>query len=167
MAIEGKYTYKWPRPMVTVDAVVFNVSGNKPRLLLIKRGKEPFKGQWAFPGGFVNMDEELEDAAVRELEEETGLTGVKLEQFHTFGKCGRDPRGRNITVAFMGITKTESIKGGDDAAEAKWFEIDALPENMAFDHKDVAAMAIEKYCKSIQRIDDGGNLPNDRGILNL
>jgi len=131
--------------MVTVDAIVFNIAAGKPRLLMIKRGNEPYKGYWAFPGGFVDMDEELETAVVRELQEETGLTGVKLEQFHTFGKCGRDPRGRDITIAFIGATKQEKIKGGDDAAEAKWFEIDALPKNLAFDHKDVAALAIKCF----------------------
>jgi 8-oxo-dGTP diphosphatase len=144
MAQKQKYIYDWPRPMVTVDAVVFDVSGDRPKLLLIRRGNEPFKGQWAFPGGFVDMDEELQDAAARELAEETGLVGVKLQQLHTFGKCGRDPRGRNITIAFIGITKDNKIKSGDDAAEAQWFDINDLPENMAFDHNDVAAVAIEK-----------------------
>lgn len=145
MNTKGTYIYEWPRPMVTVDAIVFNVNSPKPRLLMIKRGNDPYKSKWAFPGGFVDMDEELETAVVRELKEETGLTGVKLKQFHTFGKCGRDPRGRNITIAFTGTTKKEEIKGGDDAAEAKWFEFDALPENMAFDHADVAAMAIRHF----------------------
>ena len=143
MAEEQKYAYKWPRPMVTVDAVVFNTSGDRPKILLIKRGNEPFKGQWAFPGGFVKMDEELETAAARELAEETGLTGVKLEQLHTFGKCGRDPRGRNITIVFIGITENTEIKSGDDAADARWFSIDDLPQ-MAFDHNTAAKMAIEK-----------------------
>lgn len=145
MAEKGRYVYEWPRPMVTVDAIVFNTSGEKPRLLMIKRGREPFMGKWAFPGGFVDMDEELEVAVARELDEETGLKNVKLAQFFTFGKCGRDPRGRNFTVAYIGVTKNEKIKGGDDADEAKWFEIDALPKNMAFDHKDVAALAIQKF----------------------
>ena len=143
MAEKKKYVYDWPRPMVTVDAIVFNTSGDSPKLLLIKRGNEPFKGKWAFPGGFVDMDEELEDAAARELVEETGLTGVKLTQLQAFGKCGRDPRGRNISVMFIGITNNNKIKGGDDAAEAKWFDIDKLPD-MGFDHNDVAAIAIEK-----------------------
>jgi len=147
MAENKKYVYNWPRPMLTVDAVVFDVSGASPKVLLIKRGNEPFKGQWAFPGGFVNMDEELEDAVARELAEETGLTGVKLTQLHTFGRCGRDPRGRNITVAFIGITKDSKIKSGDDAAEAQWFDINKLPENTAFDHRDVAAFAIGKLNK--------------------
>jgi 8-oxo-dGTP diphosphatase len=130
--------------MVTVDAVVFNTSGAKAKVLLIKRGNEPFKGQWAFPGGFVDMAEELETAAVRELAEETGLMGVKLSQFHTFGKPGRDPRGRNITIAFIGITKKTEIKSGDDAADAQWFDIDELPSNMAFDHNEVAKAAISR-----------------------
>jgi 8-oxo-dGTP diphosphatase len=143
---KGKYTYDWPRPMVTVDAVVFSNTDDKIRVLLINRGKEPFKGKWALPGGFVNMDEELEDAVVRELEEETGLTGVKLEQMHTFGTIGRDPRGRQISVAFMGIATTcqDKIKAGDDAAKAKWFDIEELPKDMAFDHKKVVRFAIEK-----------------------
>ncbi len=145
MTEKQKYVYDWPRPMVTVDAAVFDVSGDKTRILLIKRGNEPFKGQWAFPGGFVEMDEDLEDAAARELAEETGLTGVKLEQLYTFGKCGRDPRGRNIAVVFIGITKNTKIKSGDDATEAQWFEIDNLPQ-MAFDHDNVAAKAI-RYLK--------------------
>jgi len=149
MNTKGKYIYEWPRPMVTVDAIVFNTAGSKPRLLFIKRGNEPYKGCWAFPGGFVDMDEELQTAVVRELAEETSLTGVKLEQFHTFGKPGRDPRGRNITIAFIGTTKQEKIRGGDDAAEAKWFEIDSLPENLAFDHKDVAAMAVKYFKENI------------------
>ncbi len=143
MTEEQKYAYKWPRPMVTVDAVVFDTSGDKPKVLLIKRANEPFKGQWAFPGGFVEMDEGLETAMARELAEETGLSGVKLEQLHTFGKCGRDPRGRNITIVFIGITKNTEIKSGDDAADARWFDIDDLPQ-MGFDHNDVAAVAIEK-----------------------
>ena len=93
---KGKYVYDWPRPMVTVDAVVFAVTPDAIKLLLIKRGHEPFKGKWAFPGGFIGIDEELDDAVARELQEETGLTGVQLEQMHTFGKPGRDPRGRHL-----------------------------------------------------------------------
>ena len=136
---KGKYVYEWPRPMVTADAVVFTHSGEKTKVLLIKRGSEPFKGQWAVPGGFVNMDEEIEDAVVRELEEETGLTGVHLEQMHTFGTVGRDPRGRQITIVFMGVADEEQrqLKAGDDAAEAKWFDINELPDNMAFDHNEI------------------------------
>lgn len=146
MAKKGKYIYDWPRPMVTVDAVVFGFFENKAKLLLIKRKKEPFKGKWALPGGFVEIDEELEDAVVRELAEETGLADIKLEQMHTFGTVGRDPRGRQITIVFMGIaTKGQTrIKAGDDAAEARWFDIEELPKDMAFDHNEIAKFAIEK-----------------------
>ena len=145
MATKGKYIYDWPRPMVTADAVVFAADSNGVKLLLIKRKNEPFKGQWAIPGGFVEMDEELQDAAKRELAEETSLTGVELEQMHTFGTIGRDPRGRQITVIYMGLARPDqmAVKAGDDAQEAKWFDIDNLPE-MAFDHDNVTKMAIEK-----------------------
>jgi 8-oxo-dGTP diphosphatase len=146
MARKGKYVYDWPRPMVTVDAAVFTFSGNTAKLLLINRGREPFKGKWALPGGFIDIDEELEDAVARELQEETGLEGVTLNQMHTFGKCGRDPRGRQITIVFMGIaTKGHNkIRAGDDAAKAKWFDIEKLPDNMAFDHDKVIKIAIAK-----------------------
>jgi 8-oxo-dGTP diphosphatase len=146
MAKKGKYVYEWPRPMVTVDAAVFSFSRGQARLLLIERKKDPYKGQWAVPGGFIEMDEELEDAVARELEEETGLTGIPLEQLRTFGTVGRDPRGRQITVVFTGIApqgKT-TIRGGDDAAQAKWFPIERLPANLAFDHDRVARTAINK-----------------------
>jgi 8-oxo-dGTP diphosphatase len=142
---KSKYVYDWPRPMVTVDAVVFAVSPDAVKLLLIKRKNDPFTGQWAIPGGFIGIDEELDVAVARELTEETGLTGVKLEQLHTFGKPGRDPRGRQITVAYMGIITDglERIKAGDDAEQAQWFDINALPSNMAFDHDAIARFAIE------------------------
>lgn len=146
MAKKGKYTYEWPRPMVTVDAVVFAVLTGKTEVLLIKRKKDPYKGQWAVPGGFVEMDEELEDAVARELAEETGLTGVRLEQLRAFGKCGRDPRGRQISIAFIGtITEgQDKVRAGDDAADARWFNIRNLPENMAFDHDEMVHTAIER-----------------------
>jgi 8-oxo-dGTP diphosphatase len=146
MAEKGKYIYDWPRPMVTVDAVVFSLSGGKTQVLLVNRGREPYKGKWAVPGGFVEIDEELEDAVARELAEETGLTGVQLEQMHTFGKCGRDPRGRQISVAFTGIATAgqNKIRAGDDAAKAKWFDIDELPEDMALDHDEMIRCGIER-----------------------
>ena len=146
MAKKGKYIYEWPRPMVTADAVVFAVSAGKTEVLLIERKNEPFKGQWAVPGGFVEMDEELSDAVARELAEETGLTGVQLEQMHTFGTCGRDPRGRQITIAFMGVVTEgrNKVRAGDDAADARWFNIENLPKNMAFDHDEMARLAIER-----------------------
>lgn len=146
MAKKGKYIYDWPRPMVTVDAVVFTLAKNKARLLLINRRNEPFKGKWALPGGYVGIDEELEDAVVRELAEETGLVNVPLEQMYTFGRCGRDPRGRQITIAFIGILREgqNKIKAGDDAAKVRWFDIKNLPKDMAFDHNEVVKFGIEK-----------------------
>jgi 8-oxo-dGTP diphosphatase len=151
MNTKGKYVYDWPRPMVTVDAVIFAVTPGAIKLLLIKRGHEPFKGQWSIPGGFIGMDEELDDAVARELQEETGLTGIHLEQLHTFGKPGRDPRGRQITVVYMGIIKEglDRIKAGDDAAQAQWFDINNLPPNMAFDHNLVANFAVERLKSQI------------------
>jgi len=139
--------------MVTADAAVFTHSGGKIMVLLIKRGNEPFRGKWALPGGFVNMDEELEDAVVRELAEETGLTGVRLEQMRTFGTLGRDPRGRMITIVFMGIARENqtTVKAGDDAAEAKWFDIEELPEDLAFDHDEVIRFAVGKIKNESER----------------
>jgi 8-oxo-dGTP diphosphatase len=146
MSKKGKYVYDWPRPMVTVDAVVFGFFKNKAKLLLIERKKGPFKGKWALPGGFVEIDEELEDAVARELAEETGLRNIRLEQMHTFGTVGRDPRGRQITIVFMGIaTKGRTkIKAGDDAAEVRWFDIEKLPKDLAFDHNEIVEFGIEK-----------------------
>lgn len=146
MAKKGRYIYDYPRPMVTVDTVVFNLSGNKPKLLLINRKSQPFKGKLALPGGFVGIDEELHSAAARELAEETGLTNVPLEQLYTFGKPGRDPRGRQITIVFMGIAAKgqTTVNPGSDAAKAQWFDIEKLPEDMAFDHKQIADFAIKK-----------------------
>jgi 8-oxo-dGTP diphosphatase len=132
--------------MVTVDALVFELSGKVPRVLLVKRANEPFKGQWAIPGGFVDIDEELDDAAARELKEETGLRGVKLEQMYTFGGIGRDPRGRQITICYLGIIENDNtaVKGGDDASEARWWPINSLPEPLAFDHSKVIAMGVAR-----------------------
>ncbi|PLX07417.1 MAG: NUDIX hydrolase [Marinilabiliales bacterium] len=128
------FNYEYPRALNTVDIIVLD---NSNRVLLIKRGNEPYKNMWAFPGGFIEMDEKLVDSAKRELEEETGLQNIDLEQFRTYGDPGRDPRGRNITVVFYGTCSSPSkIKAGDDASEAKWFNIDKLPE-MAFDHGEV------------------------------
>jgi 8-oxo-dGTP diphosphatase len=153
MNIKGKYIYDWPRPMVTVDAAVFTHSGGKIRVLLIKRGNEPFKGKWAIPGGFVDMDEELEDAVVRELAEETGVTGVRLEQMHTFGTVGRDPRGRQITIVYIGVATEEQTKleAGDDADQAKWFDVEELPEDLAFDHNEVIRFAVGKLKNESER----------------
>ena len=130
------YTYEYPRPAVTADCVVITKE-NKPKVLLIQRGNEPFKGQWAFPGGFMNMDETTEQCAVRELEEETGLKVSNIQQIGAYSKVDRDPRGRTVTVAYLAlIEKPEAVKGLDDAAKAQWFPISALPK-LAFDHEEI------------------------------
>lgn len=129
------YTYKYPRPALTVDAIVFKAESRQ--LLLIQRGIDPFKGQWALPGGFVEMDERLEDACRRELMEETNLAVTGITQFLVADKVDRDPRGRTISVVFYGYTDEKAVAiGGDDAKRAEWFPIDQLPE-LAFDHQDV------------------------------
>jgi 8-oxo-dGTP diphosphatase len=149
MAKRGKYVYDWPMPMVAADAAVFGFFAGKAKLLLVNRKYEPFKGKWCLPGGFINLDEELADAAARELAEETGITYIKLKQLGIFGKVGRDPRGRVITVTFMGIAAgiQKKQKAGDDAAKAQWFDIENLPKDLAFDHNEVVKLAIGKFKK--------------------
>lgn len=135
-----KYTYNYPRPAVTADIIIFKKSNDQQFVLLIERKHPPFEGMWALPGGFLEMDETLEAAALRELREETGITGVELKQFHTFSKVDRDPRHRTITTVFIGFTDDKiSIEAGDDAAKAQWFSMDKLPP-LAFDHEDVMKM---------------------------
>lgn len=128
------YTYQYPRPAVTVDAILIS---KKRSVLLIERGREPFKGKWALPGGFIEMDEELETACRRELVEETGLRVGELKQFRAFGGVNRDPRHRTISVIFYSFPEEESEPlAGDDAAKAQWFQVDKLPE-LAFDHLQI------------------------------
>jgi 8-oxo-dGTP diphosphatase len=129
--------------MVTVDAVVFRLHAGRRDVLLIQRKNEPFAGRWALPGGFVDMEESLDTAAGRELAEETGITGVRLEQLRAFGNPGRDPRGRNICVAFAGVLDDldQTPRGSDDALQAQWFEATAPPP-LAFDHDEILACAI-------------------------
>ena len=130
------FVYEYPRPAVTADCVVI-AKENEPKVLLIKRGNEPFKGQWAFPGGFMNMEETTEQCAVRELEEETGLKVTEIKQIGAYSKVDRDPRGRTVTVAYLVvIDKAKAVKGGDDAAKAQWFPISSLPK-LAFDHEEI------------------------------
>lgn len=133
------YTYKYPRAALTVDAIVFVKAQSTTSVLLIERGREPFKNIWALPGGFVDMDETLETACIRELEEETGLQVEKMRQFRTYDAIYRDPRHRTISVVYsIELEELKPVKGSDDAAQAKWFSIDDLPE-LAFDHADILA----------------------------
>lgn len=137
---EKNYCYKYPHPSVTTDCVIFGFDGSKLKVLLIERGIEPYKGRWAFPGGFLNMEESAEEGALRELQEETGLTGAYIEQFHTFTDPKRDPRERVITIAFFALVRIQDVKGGDDAAKAQWFALDEIPQ-LAFDHDMILRMA--------------------------
>ena len=140
------YTYQYPRPAVTADCVVVT-KGTDPQVLLIERGDEPFKGCWAIPGGFLNMDETTEQCAIRELEEETGLKIDKANQIGAYCKVDRDPRGRTISVAYLAIVERPlEVSGQDDAAKANWFPVNALPP-LAFDHDEIMADAMTKYAQ--------------------
>jgi len=134
--------HRLPGAYLTADIVIFTIRGGRLEILLIERGGEPFEGCWALPGGFVEHDEDFDAAARRELEEETGVKGLALEQLHTFGAPNRDPRGRVITVAFYTLVPAGQLspRAGDDAARAKWFDADNLPR-LAFDHATIVALA--------------------------
>ncbi len=140
------YTYEYPRPSLTVDIVAFSVQNCKLSVLLIKRAEKPYEGVWALPGGFVGINENLDAAAERELEEETGVSGAFLEQLYTYGNPDRDPRGRVITVAhFALIPSNEPIRpeGCSDAASACWSALEDLPP-LAFDHAEIIAYALRR-----------------------
>ena len=138
------YCYDHPRPAVTVDIVLLHRSAVGIEVLLIKRGRDPFEGHWAFPGGFVDKDESLEDAAARELVEETGLSGIHIEQIGAFGDPGRDPRGHTVSVVFAGVLEDRVlVSAGDDASEAAWHP--ALePPALAFDHNKILSTTLER-----------------------
>jgi len=143
------YTYKYPRPAVTADVVVITKEV-EPKVLLIQRGFDPYKGCWAFPGGFMEMDETTEECAIRELEEETGIQIAELTQIGAYSKVDRDPRGRAITIAYLAIVDMPLVANAqDDAAKADWFSINNLPP-LAFDHEKIMADAIDLF-KSIEK----------------
>jgi 8-oxo-dGTP diphosphatase len=139
------HTYEYPRPALTVDCVVFGLDEEDLKVLLIQRDLEPFAGRWALPGGFVRVEESLDDAARRELQEEAGLRGVFLEQLYTFGRPGRDPRERVVTVAYYALVKLSrhEVKAATDARSAAWFAIDDVP-HLAFDHDEILRVAEER-----------------------
>jgi 8-oxo-dGTP diphosphatase len=139
------YTYQYPRAALTVDCVVFGFDEEELKVLLIERGLEPFKGKWALPGGFVRVDETLDDAARRELEEEAGLKNVFLEQPYTFGALHRDPRERVVSVAYYALVKlaAHATKAATDAADARWFPLSKIPK-LAFDHAEILATALAR-----------------------
>jgi len=136
------FTYEYPRPAVTTDVLL--ITQNTPqKILLIQRGNDPYIGKWALPGGFVDMDEGLKEAALRELEEETGITNVVVKQFRTYGGVDRDPRHRTISIVYIGLVSVElECVGQDDAADARWFGLSDLP-NLAFDHALIIKEATE------------------------
>jgi len=135
----------YPRPAVTVDVVIFTLREGDLQVLLVRRKAPPFQGMWAIPGGFIRLDESLEEAALRELEEETGVRDVYLEQLYTFGDPDRDPRGRVITVAYFALVPADAVcpRAGDDAAEARWWSMYDLPP-LAFDHEKILAYALQR-----------------------
>lgn len=145
---KGEYTYEYPRPSVTTDCVIFGFDSNGLSVLLVERGIEPFKGCWAFPGGFMKMDEDAETGARRELQEETGLEAEYIEQFGTFTDVNRDPRGRVVTIAYYALVKKSEVKGADDASQARWFPIDSIPP-LAFDHDRILRVALKTLREKI------------------
>jgi ADP-ribose pyrophosphatase YjhB (NUDIX family) len=156
-------------PLVTVDLVVFTIRDHSLQLLLVERGEEPFKGAWALPGGFVRDRESLDEAARRELEEETGVRDIYLEQLYTFGEPNRDPRARVITVAYFAIIASgrRALRASADAADAQWFAVSALPP-LAFDHDRIAEYAIERLRNKLEYTTVGFQLlPRDFTLTEL
>lgn len=136
------YTYDYPRPAVTADCVVFSNDSDGLSVLLIERANEPFKGCWAFPGGFMDMEENAEDCARRELKEETGLQLEHMEQIGVFTDVDRDPRGRTVSIAYSALVEKRPVIGADDAAQARWFPISEIPA-LAFDHEKILRAALD------------------------
>lgn len=142
------YTYDYPRPAVTADGVVFCNGSDGLSVLLIERMNEPFKGCWAFPGGFMEMEEDAEDCAKRELKEETGLEIRTMRQLGAFTDVNRDPRSRTVSIAYYAVIAKSEVKGADDAIQARWFPIDSIPP-LAFDHDKILRMALEEIKKGM------------------
>lgn len=148
----SQYCYQYPHAAITADCVIFGFDGEKLKILLIERGLEPYKGMWALPGGFMKINETIEQTAHRELAEETGLQEIYLEQFKVFSTVDRDPRERVVTVAFIALVRPGDYKllAGDDASNALWFDERYLPP-MAFDHADII-LAARRHLAEIIRI---------------
>lgn len=160
-AKDKSYCYEHPRPALTVDIVLFHFHQDKLEVLLIKRANEPFKGRWAFPGGFVDKDESLRAAAARELREETGLRGIKLDQIGAFGDPGRDPRGHTVSVVYSALVgERRPMKASDDAADAKWHPALAPPK-LAFDHRKILRIAIKQLLRNSAAVEDGIRVKDD------
>lgn len=145
---KGKYIYQYPHPAMTADCVVFSFDEQKLKVLLIQRGVDPYKGKWAFPGGFMKIDETIEECARRELMEETGMELDFIKQMGVFSKVDRDPRERVVTVAFYALAPWVMVSGGDDASDAQWFPVDEVPP-LAFDHWEILCQAMERIREDI------------------
>lgn len=165
---EGYTPANAERPAVTVDVVIFSLRDSDLKVLLIRRAAPPFKGKWAIPGGYVHPDEALDEAAQRELEEETGLPDVYLEQLYTFGAPKRDPRGRVITVAYFALVSDDvTVRAGDDAAEAAWHSVHDLPD-LAFDHDEILSYALQRLRYKLEYTAVGFELlPNEFTLTEL
>ena len=157
---EFPYQYKYEHMAVTTDCVIFTYEDWKLKVLLIRRGGEPYEGQWAFPGGFLKMDETAREGALRELREETALEPSAIRQHGVFSAVHRDPRERVITIAWYALVKPSEVVGGDDAAEAAWFPVDALPP-LAFDHREIFETAMEQLRRDIHFQPVGFDLLDD------
>jgi 8-oxo-dGTP diphosphatase len=147
------YSYEYPRPSVTVDCVIFGLDNESLKVLLIQRKHDPFAGTWALPGGFVDMDEPIHRAAQRELEEETGISDMYMEQLYTFGDVERDPRGRVISIAYYALVNLSDyqnkVVAASDASQAKWFAVAALP-TLAFDHAKIMEIATNRLKNKVR-----------------
>ena len=143
------YTYQYPHPAVTTDCVIFGYDLREGlSVLLVQRGIDPFKGRWAFPGGFLKMDEDADTGALRELKEETGFEASSITQFGAFTAVDRDPRERVITIAYLALVRKGDVQGGDDAADARWFPVTSVPP-LAFDHDRILRIALERLKEQI------------------
>ncbi len=160
----------YPHPALTADVVLFAVGGGNLQVLLVQRGKSPFEGAWAFPGGFVNVGEAPEDAARRELGEEAGIKDLHLEQLHAFGDPGRDPRGHVVTVAYLATIPLDTLRqaeAGGDAAQTRWWPVDDLPP-LAFDHGEILTCALRRFRSKLGSVlDEADALPENLSLAEL
>jgi 8-oxo-dGTP diphosphatase len=152
---ENAETYdpsRYDRPSVTVDVVIFTLQNSELHVLLVQRKRWPFEGRWAIPGGFINMDETLEQAARRELEEETGVRDIYVEQLYTFGNPKRDPRTRVISVAYIALVSadTQTLRVSDESTDVRWFPVSRLPGPLAFDHDNILATALDRLRSKLE-----------------
>lgn len=161
------YCYRYPHPAVTTDCVIFGFDDTNLKVLLIQRGGDPYKGKWAIPGGFLNPDESADEGALRELKEETGLGTACAEQFHTYSEPDRDPRERVITIAYLALVRLQEVKGSDDAADARWFSLNEIPQ-LAFDHGAILRDAVNRLRERIHHHPIGYRpLPEDFTLCEL